>query len=73
MMGPAGHNSRGQGLGVALVRAVEDYGNSLGDSAIYLNAADPLVPFYETLGWRVIERDYGSKKLNIMQRSRPLS
>jgi hypothetical protein len=44
-------------------------GNSLGYSTLYLNAAEQLVPFYETLGWRVVERDYGWKKLYIVRRS----
>jgi predicted N-acetyltransferase YhbS len=60
--------SRGHGLGVALVRAVEAHASLLGYSAIYLNAADALVRFYEALGWRVVERAYGRKQLNIMQR-----
>lgn len=60
--------SRGHGLGVALVRAVEAYASQLGHPAIYLNAGDSLAPFYEALGWRVVERAYGRKQLNIMQR-----
>jgi predicted N-acetyltransferase YhbS len=61
--------SRGQGLGAALVRTVEAQASSLSYPAIYLNAADPLVPFYNALGWQVIERGYGSKQLNVMRRS----
>jgi predicted N-acetyltransferase YhbS len=61
-------DSRGLGLGVALVRAVENLASRLGYPAIYLNAADALVPFYEALGWCVVERGYGPKQLNIMQR-----
>jgi GNAT superfamily N-acetyltransferase len=60
--------NRGLGLGVALVRNVESLASSFGYSAIYLNAADALVPFYEALGWHVVERGYGPKRLNIMQR-----
>jgi predicted N-acetyltransferase YhbS len=60
--------SRGHGFGVALVRSVETHANRLGHSAIYLNAADPVTPFYERLGWQVVERAYGRKQLNIMQR-----
>jgi predicted N-acetyltransferase YhbS len=59
---------RGHGLGVALVRAVEAHARLHGHSAIYLNAADALVCFYEAFGWQVIERAYGRKQLNIMQR-----
>src|SRR5690242_18961907 len=62
-------SNRRQGLDVALFRAIEAHGSTLGYPAIYLNAAAPLVPFYESLGWRVIERAYGLKQLNIMQRS----
>ena len=62
-------DSRGRGFGVALVRAVEAHASQLGHAALYLNAADAMAPFYEALGWRVIERGYGRKELNIMQRS----
>ena len=60
--------SRGRGLGEALVRAVEAHASRLGHPAIYLNAADALARFYEALGWRIVERSYGRKQLNIMQR-----
>jgi len=60
--------SRGLGFGVALVRAIEVHASQLGHAAIYLNAADSLTRFYEALGWRVVERAYGRKQLNIMQR-----
>ena len=60
--------SRGHGLGVALVGAVEAHARRLGHPALYLNAADALAGFYEALGWRVVERAYGRKRLNIMQR-----
>jgi GNAT superfamily N-acetyltransferase len=60
--------SRGHGFGVALVRAVEAHAGQLGHAAIYLNAADAVARFYERLGWRVVERAYGRKQLNIMQR-----
>lgn len=59
---------RGLGLGVALVRTIERLASRLGHPAIYLNAADALVPFYEALGWLVVERGYGPKQLNIMRR-----
>jgi hypothetical protein len=35
---------------------------------MYLNAADPLVGFYHALGWVVVERNYGPKRLNILRR-----
>jgi len=59
---------RGRGLGTALVRAVESHASRVGYSAIYLNAADVFAPFYEQLGWRVVERGYGPKRLSILQR-----
>jgi GNAT superfamily N-acetyltransferase len=59
---------RSHGLGVALVRAVEAEAQRLGHPTLYLNAADRLVAFYEALGWRVVERAYGPKQLNIMRR-----
>jgi predicted N-acetyltransferase YhbS len=58
---------RSHGLGMALVRAVEAEAQRLGHPTLYLNAADRLAPFYEALGWRVVERGYGPKQLNIMQ------
>jgi GNAT superfamily N-acetyltransferase len=60
--------SRRLGMGAALVRAVEAQARSLGFSQIHLNAADPLVGFYGTLGWVVVERNYGPKRLNILRR-----
>jgi GNAT superfamily N-acetyltransferase len=60
--------SRGRGFGVALVHAAEACASQLGQSAVYLNAAVPVTPFYERLGWKVVERGYGLKRLNIMQR-----
>lgn len=60
--------SRGRALGVALVRAIEAHGRSLGFPEMYLNAADPMVGFYEALGWVVVERNYGPKGLNILRR-----
>jgi predicted N-acetyltransferase YhbS len=62
-------DKRREGLGVLLVRAVESHASNLGYGVIYLNAADPLVPFYEALGWRLAERGYAPKRLNILQRS----
>jgi len=62
---------RGSGLGTALVRAVEAHANGLGHAAIYLNAADAVTEFYLTLGWEIVERDYGPKRLNILRRRLP--
>jgi GNAT superfamily N-acetyltransferase len=59
---------RGHGFGAVLVRAVEALASQQGYPAIYLNAADSMAPFYEALGWRVVERGYGPKRLNIMER-----
>ena len=53
---------------MALVRAIEAHASQLGRPAIYLNAPNSLTPFYEALGWRVVERAYGAKHLNVMQR-----
>jgi predicted N-acetyltransferase YhbS len=61
--------NRGRGTGVALVRAIEAHAGGLGHRTLYLNAGDPLVGFYESLGFRVIERGYGRKHLNIMARA----
>jgi predicted N-acetyltransferase YhbS len=61
-------DNRGEGVGAALVRAVEANARRLGHAVVYLNAADPVVGLYEALGWQVVERGYGPKQLNIMQR-----
>jgi GNAT superfamily N-acetyltransferase len=60
---------RGRGLGQALVRAVEAHASQLGHTVIYLNAAEAAAGLYEKLGWQIVERTYGRKKLNIMRRS----
>jgi predicted N-acetyltransferase YhbS len=59
---------RGRGLGQALVRAVEAHARQLGYAVVYLNAADATIGLYEKLGWQVVERAYGRKQLNVMQR-----
>jgi GNAT superfamily N-acetyltransferase len=41
--------SRGHGLGVAPVRAIEAHASRLGHPAIYLNAADALTRPYDAL------------------------
>ncbi len=53
----------------ALVRAVEAHARQLGHAVIYLNAADATAGLYERLGWQVVERDFGPKRLNIMRRA----
>jgi GNAT superfamily N-acetyltransferase len=59
-------SSRGRGFGTALVRSVEAQASRLGCPTLYLNTADALTGFYEALGWRIVERAYGRKRLNIM-------
>lgn len=61
-------DARGRGLARALVRAIEAHANELGHAAIYLNAADATAGLYEKLGWEIVERGYGPKRLNIMRR-----
>jgi predicted N-acetyltransferase YhbS len=60
---------RGRGLGQALVRAVEAHASRLGHATIYLNASDATASLYEKLGWQIVERAYGRKRLNIMRRA----
>jgi predicted N-acetyltransferase YhbS len=60
-------DARGRGLAAALVRAVEARACELGHAAIYLNAADATAGLYEKLGWEIVERAYGPKRLNIMR------
>jgi hypothetical protein len=57
-----------RGVGTVLVQAAEAQGRSLDFSDIYLNAADPLVTFYEAMSWMVVERYYGPKHLNVLRR-----
>jgi predicted N-acetyltransferase YhbS len=59
---------RRRGLGEMLVRAVEAHASHLGHPALYLNAADAVTDFYRALGWEIVEREYGRKRLNIMRR-----
>lgn len=59
---------RRQGVGSALVRAAERRAADLGFPAIYLNAMPQRAPFYERLGWIVVERGYGPHGLSIMRR-----
>jgi len=60
---------RGSGVGNALVRAVEEHARHCGFRAVYLNAANRMLVFYERLGWHVVEREYSHLKLNIMRRT----
>ncbi|MBN8944703.1 MAG: GNAT family N-acetyltransferase [Rhizobiales bacterium] len=59
---------RRRGTGAALVGAVEAHASRHGYAAIYLNAADAMVGFYEARNWLVVERRYGPKRLTIMRR-----
>ena len=62
---------RNQGVGRALVRAVEQHAAGLGFSALYLNAMPARTSFYEAIGWVVVETAYGPHGLNIMRRGEP--
>src|SRR4051794_39083252 len=42
---------RGQGVGRALVKAVEAHARELAFEALYLNASNSRASFYEALGW----------------------
>ena len=60
---------RRRGVGPALVRAVERHAARLGFRELYLNAAPGRTPFYEALGWRVVETGYGARSLDILRRA----
>jgi GNAT superfamily N-acetyltransferase len=60
--------SRRQGVGRALVRAVERHAAGLGFDRLYLNAGPNRTSFYEPLGWSVVESGYGARGLTIMCR-----
>jgi GNAT superfamily N-acetyltransferase len=63
--------SRRQGVGRALVQAVERHAAELGFDRLYLNASPIRTSFYEPLGWSIVERAYGPARLNIMHRVLP--
>jgi GNAT superfamily N-acetyltransferase len=60
--------SRRQGVGRALVRAIERHAAGLGFDRLYLNAGPNRTSFYELLGWSVVETGYGARGLTIMCR-----
>lgn len=62
---------RRQGVGRALVRALEQHAAGLGFRAIYLNATPQRTSFYDALGWVVVERRYGPRGLDVMRREPP--
>ncbi len=64
-------HARRQGIGRALVHAVERHAVGLGFGEMYLNAMPHRTSFYEGLGWRIIETGYGEHGLNIMHRILP--
>jgi GNAT superfamily N-acetyltransferase len=59
---------RSQGVGRALVRALEQHAAGLGYRALYLNAMPARTSFYQAIGWRVVETAYGPHGLNVMRR-----
>ena len=60
---------RGRGVGAALVdRATRDC-FALGVARVYLCARQPLLGFYSGLGWKLIERDVGPRRLDIFVRA----
>ena len=64
-------SARRQGVGRALVRAVERHAAGLGFGRLYLNAMPHRTSFYQALGWSVVESGYGVHGLDIMHRVLP--
>jgi GNAT superfamily N-acetyltransferase len=62
---------RSQGVGRALVRALEQHAAGLGFRDLYLNAVPARISFYDALGWEIVEREYGAHGLNVMRRVLP--
>ncbi len=61
--------SRGHGIGAALVDAAAHACFTLGFSRAYLCARVQMTPFYERLGWSLIERSVGRHQLNVFVRA----
>ena len=59
---------RGQGIGAALVSAVERRCAALGIAHVYLSAKPAVAPFYAARGWQTIDAGVGPARLAIMEK-----
>ncbi|KZL25899.1 GNAT family N-acetyltransferase [Pseudovibrio sp. WM33] len=62
---------RREGIGTALVARMAQLAFENGYSRVYLCASDDNTPFYEKMGWRVLE--YHVKQLNVLALDKPAS
>jgi GNAT superfamily N-acetyltransferase len=60
--------ARGHGVGAALVDAAARACFALGFARAYLCARPRMTPYYERLGWTVIERKVGARQLSVFIR-----
>jgi GNAT superfamily N-acetyltransferase len=60
--------ARGHGVGAALVEQATQASFALGFARTYLCARAPMTPFYEGLGWTLIERGVGPHQLGVFIR-----
>jgi len=51
-------NQQGKGTGKLLMHAAESYAKSLGFQKIMLQAREMAIPFYEKLGYKIIEKSH---------------
>ncbi|WP_404402391.1 GNAT family N-acetyltransferase [Pelagibacterium halotolerans] len=59
------------GIGSALVSSAAQTAFALGSDTVYLCAAEDKSPFYEKLGWQMIEEDVSG--LNVFSLKRPIA
>ena len=63
-------HARERGIGSALVEKATQFAFAHGITRLYLAASTVRRPFYEKMGWRVIERDVPRIGMAILQRDR---
>lgn len=59
-------SERGRGLGRSLVKSASNTAAHLGYPVSYVCCHKPLVPFYTSFGWIVVERDVGPHDLTVL-------
>jgi GNAT superfamily N-acetyltransferase len=62
-------SARRCGIGTALVKRATQYCFALGFNCAYLGARPDMTPFYERLGWTLVERGVGKHVLNVFSQN----